>query len=231
MSRGAFTHVIKLGLLVSFVVFALSACGGGGGGQQAEQQKEQTKVSAIPEAGKPLSPGTYRTTEFKRALSFEVVDEGWAVGNPDQPNWFFFGYGPQEAPLLLGFAIPSKAYDPERLPKRVAVAEPEDWVAWYRNHPYLKTGKPTSVSVGGASGVQFEAEVSSVPGDEQEIPLWQMGTPDSEWIMWRGVKDQITVLDVGGETVIIDVAAPEDRFEELLPKAQKVVETVEWEGA
>jgi hypothetical protein len=133
--------------------------------------------------------------------------------------------------MLLGFGIPSKAYDPERLPKRVAVPEPKDWVAWYRNHPYLTTGKATSVTVGGVSGVQFEAEVSSVPSDDPVVPLWQMGTPDSEWIMERGSKDQITVLAVGGETVIIDVLAPADRFEELLPKAQKVVETVEWQSA
>jgi hypothetical protein len=73
MNQGAFTLILKIGLVV-FVVLALSACGGGGGtegggggGEQAEQ-KEQAKASAIPEEGKPLSPGKYVTTKFKRAF-------------------------------------------------------------------------------------------------------------------------------------------------------------------
>jgi hypothetical protein len=34
-----------------------------------------------------------------------------------------------------------------------------------------------------------------------------------------------------GETVVIDVSAPADKFDKFLLKAQKVLETVEWEGA
>jgi hypothetical protein len=37
-------------------------------------------------------------------------------------------------------------------------------------------------------------------------------------------------VDVGGETVVIDVAAPADKFDEFLPKAQKVLDSVEWKG-
>jgi hypothetical protein len=35
-------------------------------------------------------------------------------------------------------------------------------------------------------------------------------------------------VDVGGETVVIDVAAPADKFDQFLPKVQKVLDTVEW---
>jgi hypothetical protein len=231
-------------LLFCSLSLVTAACGGDGGQQAATETGPATrtteapkKASKIPEAGQPLSPGKYVTTKFKRALTFRVVDEGWVNQGPEQPNYHFLGFDPPDFPLLLGFAIPSKAYDPERLPKRVAVPEPKDWVAWYQNHPYLTTGKATSVTVGGVSGTQFEAYVSSVPRDYPKIcggppciSLWQMGTPDSEWFMWLGYKEQITILDVGGETVIIDVGAPEDDFVKLLPKAQKVVDTVEWEG-
>ncbi len=55
-----------------------------------------------------------------------------------------------------------------------------------------------------------------------------MGPAEFKWIMVLGDKEQITILDVGGETVIIDVLAPTDKFEELLPKAQKVLDTVQW---
>ena len=37
-------------------------------------------------------------------------------------------------------------------------------------------------------------------------------------------------MDVGGETVLIDVFAPADSFDEFLPKAQKVLDSVEWKG-
>ncbi len=37
-------------------------------------------------------------------------------------------------------------------------------------------------------------------------------------------------MDVGGETVIIDVAAPRDNFDKVLPKAQKALDTVKWLG-
>ena len=41
----------------------------------------------------------------------------------------------------------------------------------------------------------------------------------------------VVVEDVKGETVIIAVGGPAGQFEELLPKAQKVLDTLEWKGA
>ena len=50
MSWGAFTRTLKLGLLVSFVVLALSACGGGGGQpQQQEEAAEQRERNPQPQ--------------------------------------------------------------------------------------------------------------------------------------------------------------------------------------
>jgi hypothetical protein len=39
------------------------------------------------------------------------------------------------------------------------------------------------------------------------------------------------VLKVGDETVIVDVYSESEMFEKILPKAQKVLKTVEWEAA
>ena len=46
------------------------------------------------------------------------------------------------------------------------------------------------------------------------------------------MKDRYVIVDVvRGETVLIDVGAPADEFDELLPKAQKVLlDSVEWKG-
>ena len=240
MYRLVVMHTLKLGLLVALLVLAVSACGGGGaeGGGGEKQAEEEAKAHTIPKEGQPLSPGKYVTTKFKPALSFRIVDEGWVALVSEQPEYFVVSGGPPESPLFLGFATPGRVYDPEKLPKKVVVAGPKDWVAWYRNHPYLKTTKATSVSVGGVSGVQFETEVSSVPrdfpkfcGQQSCIPVWQLGPADFEWVYLPGHRDQLTILDVGGETVIIDVLAPAGEFDELLPKVQKVLETVEWEDA
>jgi hypothetical protein len=47
-----------------------------------------------------------------------------------------------------------------------------------------------------------------------------------------GAKSRTTILNVGGDTVLIDTSASSpDEFEELLPEAQKVLDTVEWKGA
>jgi len=45
------------------------------------------------------------------------------------------------------------------------------------------------------------------------------------------VKDRYIIVDVRGETVLID-AAPETegKFDEFLPKAQRVLDSVEWKG-
>ena len=85
--------------------------------------------------------------------------------------------------------------------------------------------------------MQFDAELSSAPSDYPDIcrpmpcvPLW----PASDGIIAyqvMGYKSRFTILKVAGETVIIDVTAQKDKFEKLLPKAEKVLDTVEWENA
>jgi hypothetical protein len=46
-----------------------------------------------------------------------------------------------------------------------------------------------------------------------------------------GYRDRFVFLDVDGEVVVIDVAAPSDNFRDFSPKAQRVLDTVEWTGA
>ena len=77
-------RAIRLGLLVIFVVLALSACGAGGGSAQKE---EANKVHHIPEdsqtyEGKPLPAGRYVTEEFKPTMSF-ILGKGWTRGGPE----------------------------------------------------------------------------------------------------------------------------------------------------
>jgi hypothetical protein len=43
-------------------------------------------------------------------------------------------------------------------------------------------------------------------------------------------KDRYVILDVGGETVIINVTARAGKFDAFSPKAQKVLDSVQWKG-
>ena len=78
-------------------------------------------------------------------------------------------------------------------------------------------------------------------GEQPCLPLYPSGTvPNcigpgnkpckSAILSYEGFRDRFAIVDVGGETVVIDVAAPADKFDEFLPKAQEVLDTVEWEG-
>jgi hypothetical protein len=93
------------------------------------------------------------------------------------------------------------------------------------------------VSVGGASGMRIDVTASSTPenypkkfcGAEPCVPLYPI-SDGSSINSTEGWKDRFVIMDVGGQTVLIDVAAPADKFEEFLPKAQEVLDTVEWKG-
>jgi hypothetical protein len=65
--------LLVVGLLVTLVVLALSACGGEGSAQ--EEAKARPLPLYPPEA---LSPGEYHSVKFKPPLSFEV-SEGWSI--------------------------------------------------------------------------------------------------------------------------------------------------------
>ena len=46
----------------------------------------------------------------------------------------------------------------------------------------------------------------------------------------KGGRIRTSILNVGGETVLIAIRADGDQFEGFLPKAQKVVNSVDWKS-
>jgi hypothetical protein len=46
----------------------------------------------------------------------------------------------------------------------------------------------------------------------------------------KGFKDRFIIVEVEGKPVVIDVAAPAGKFDTFSPKAQKVLNSVEWKG-
>jgi hypothetical protein len=214
------------------------AASGGGAAQAA-------KAHTMPEEG-ILAPGRYSTgEEFEPSFSFEL-GEGWRALRTSGPYSLKLGYITPGTDVAEGKALRflnvQEVYEPREEDGEVsfeAKRAPEDLVGWFQHHPYLSTDEPEPVDIGGAAGKRLEAEVNVPEGYRDDhgggcavpcIPLFRLGGDSVTHITEKG-KDQFAVLeDVHGETVVIIVSAPVIKIDEFLPKAQKVLDTVEWEG-
>jgi hypothetical protein len=227
MNRLLVGRVLSLGLLVVLVVLALGACGGGG--------EEQSKPHPLPEDEKALSPGVYRSEEFKPSLSFRV-GEGWSTtALPEMSDALLITRGHKTGGL--GFANIHEVYKPTRTGSPYVVEAPEDMVGWFQAHPYLQTSKPEPVTVGGVKGEQFDVVVADLPADYRGecgsncVDLFRIGSglPVS---LGEDDKARFFVLeDVKGEMVLMGFVSPATKFDEHAPEAQKVIDSVEWGGS
>jgi hypothetical protein len=228
---------------VTLVLALVVGCGSGGRqpqqGQAAKQresnskpQQEETKVREVPEYG-DLRPGKYVTDEFEPAFSFEVVGEGWVVGGSEERGILDMRQG-AEGPVL-SFVNEQEVFDPSNPGEMDSVPAPKNLVTWLQRHPYLETEQPKPATIGGVKGVQLDAVVADdVPASECGdtcLGLF-MVTLEIPWVVYEKEKVRFTVLeDVGGQRVTVAAEAIVADFEEFWPKAQEVIDTVEWEEA
>ena len=117
-------------------------------------------------------------------------------------------------------------------------------VGWYQEHPYLDTEEPEPVSVGGVEGVYFDAVMTTLPEgydasacEDPSKPtkkaLSLLSAPDG-FVLCISPEDKVRIIlleGVKGEPVSIMVWSRAVDFEEVLPKAQEVLDTLEWERA
>jgi uncharacterized protein YjbI with pentapeptide repeats len=205
-----------------------------------EQQAKSLRGATM--AHGTIYPGRYAAREFEPAVSFEV-GEGWALVAPqrtDATDALFIQSGHWPKRGDLSFFTPSRVFDPSSPsePKEGPVPENADgWVSWFQSHPNLDTSKPLTVSVGDASGKQIDVTVTSkldnyprkVCGEQPCVLLYPSG--ESAKVIYEGWKERFIIVDVEGETVLINVAHTQtSKFDEFLPKAQKVLDSVEWKG-
>src|SRR5215213_4283731 len=137
--------LLVVGLLVTLLILALSACGGAGG-------QEQAKGRPLPQDPKALSPGEYHSVKFKPALSFKV-GKGWENAAEELPAFILLGYEEGTGVNYLTLANVKEVFKPGTLEM---VDAPKDLVGWLQHHPYLKTSKPQPVTVGGVRGEQLD---------------------------------------------------------------------------
>jgi hypothetical protein len=228
------SQALRLGLLVTVLVLALSACGG---------DEKKAKPRPLPEHEKALQPGEYRSEEFEPSLSFRVGN-GWTNVPPESSEFLALQRG------VMGgvyFFRVKEVYEPVRkgMPNDVVEApkDPKGWVAWGRHHPYLRTSftsEPERVEVGGVKGLQVAVVVGDLPKDYQgrcgtncvDIGRVEGVPPLTNDVFLPGDdKGRVTFLDVEGETVTISISGPANVFDDFVPEAQKVLNSVEWRGS
>jgi len=191
----------------------------------------QKAPSELPE-WEPLPAGVHVSNKFKPAFRFEVGG-GWIHQRPETAEVLFIGTGPRGGQLL--FTSPNHVYDPNNPSNLAKVPAPdnaEEWTLWFESHAHLDTSKPVPVSVGGVPGVQIDAIATSKPenysrdicGPVPCVPLYSGIVSRPDW------KDRFIMVKVEGETVVMNISTPINKFDEFSPKAQEVLDTVEWEG-
>src|SRR5215210_116071 len=223
-------RALGLVMLEALVVVALAACGG---------TEKEAKPQPLPEAQQELRPGEYHSEEFERSLSFRVGN-GWTNVPPESSEFLALQRG------VMGgvyFFRVKDVYEPTRMSMPNVVEAPKDpkgWVAWGRHHPYLRTSEPEQVEVGGVEGERIDVVVGDLPEDYQgrcgtncvDIGRVEGVPPLKNDIFTPGDdKERVTFLDVEGETVTISITSPAIVFDDFVPEAQKVLDSVEWRGS
>jgi hypothetical protein len=223
-------RALGLVMLAALVVVALAACGG---------TEKEAKPRPLPEDDKALQPGEYRSEEFEPSLSFRVGD-GWTNVPPESSEFLAIQRG------VMGgvyFFRVKEVYEPARMGMPNVVEAPKDpkgWVAWGRHHPYLRTSEPEQVEVGGVEGERIDVVVGDLPEDYRGrcgtdcVDIGRVeGVPPLKNDVFAPEDDKarVTFLDVEGETVTISISSPAIVFDDFVPEAQKVLDSVEWRGS
>src|SRR5215218_2428617 len=235
----AWAALLVVGLLATLLVLALSACGGAGGQEEAKARP----LPLYPTGPKALSPGEYHTVKFKPAFSFKV-GKGWENGEEqlsDTIDLGLQGCGPPGGYLTCKLHIVNvkEVFKPGTTN---VVEAPKDLVGWLQQHPYLKTSKPKPVTVGGVKGEQLEVLIDHLPKDPNGycdpepsgcLDIFNLSGGDELGYFGKNhnARRAIVLGDVKGDTVVIWYAGPPDTFDKFAPKAQKVVNSVRWEGS
>jgi hypothetical protein len=225
--RRIVSQALRLGLLVTIVVLAMSACGGG-------EKQQESRPRPLPEDEKALRPGVYRSEEFEPSLSFRV-GKGWSSTPLEASDGLFIEHGETK---VIAFVNAQEVYKPTRTGTPKVVEAPEDMVGWFQEHPYLQTDKPEPVTVGGVKGVQFDEVVEDLPEDYRGVlcgsdcvDLFRLSTGFTVSQVEADKVRLIVLDDVKGETVTIGLVSPATEFDEFAPEAQKVIDTVQWGGS
>jgi uncharacterized protein YjbI with pentapeptide repeats len=203
--------------------------------ERLEQQTAYLALTTMPES--PGHAGQYDAAELEPALSVRVSDEWWLAAS-EKPDELYIIFGREADSQQLVFTNPDHVYKRTKPGKPTEVSPPEnldEWASWFKEHPYLETSKPVKMRVGGRPGMRIDASSSYKP---ENYSLYHCGLPcvplypsgNSAIASIAETKDRFIIVDVKGETVVINVGTWAGNFDAFLPKANEVLDTIEWKG-
>jgi Pentapeptide repeats (8 copies) len=193
--------------------------------------------------GMSIRAGEYDSDEFVPAFHFEV-GKGWQGQSSEETDYMSLGvdvrmdpqkYISETSDLIVTNPLSifnarnwSDARTLSELETLPAPENADEWASWFQEHPNLETSEPKPVSVGGAPGIQIDVTDVSLPENFPEVPIFV--TNLNGLVVNPERKERFLIVDVGEETVVINLSVPPDKSQEFLSKAQNLLDTMEWTG-
>jgi len=196
-----------------------------------------------------LPAGRYHTTEFEPSLSFRITGSKWVfegpsgtLGDPERSDYLFFQKEPWGEIAFFNLRKVQGIYKPMG-PRGATepVPAPDELVDWFQHNPYLKTSEPEPASVGGVKGVQFDAVLprsrpvnhKGVCGKTGCMDIFKLSTGGSSELFGFYKQHEkrehyIILKDVKGGPVAIYYNNETQDFDEFVPVAEKVLDSVRW---
>jgi hypothetical protein len=195
----------------------------------------------------PLEPGTYETVEFRPKLSFTVGKDWGLLGDNENGIALAPKFDPTTDPeKFLSVTAVKWVFDEPLLTDKELDANreqhirpaPRDLIGWLRANPYLKVGPSRPARLGGVQGVQFDVTVKKIPGPSNcpsfggpnhcvmLFPITRGNEDPIEQVEVSGSPSRYTLVEVGGQPVLVSVSAPSDQLKAFVAEADKVVKTV-----
>jgi predicted small secreted protein len=240
-------HSLPFGALVALIALALSACSGSAAGGGEDQQAEGRPLPKFEQASLPA--GRYHTTEFEPSLSFRITGGEWvfecpsgALGDPERPDYLFLAKDPWGQIAFFNLRKVKGIYKPMG-PRGATepVPAPDELVDWFQQNPYLKTSEPEPATVGGVKGVQFDAVLprsrpvnhKGICGGTGCLDIFKLSTGGSSELFgfYREHEKRehyIILKDVKRVPVVIIYNDETDVYDEFVPVAEKVLDSVRW---
>ncbi len=238
---------LRFGLLVMLVALTVSACGEGATGEGDHQQAQGRPLPKYEQG--PLPAGRYHTTEFEPSLSFRLTGDGWrfegpsgTLGDPERPDYLFIQKVEWGEIAFFNLRKVKGIYKPKG-PRGATepVPAPDELVDWFQHNPYLKTSEPKPATVGGDKGVQFDVVLprsrpvnhKGICGGTGCLDIFKLSTGGSSEVFGfyrqHEKKEHYIILkNVKGVPVVIYYNNEKDLYDEFVPVAEKVLDSVRW---
>ncbi len=145
-------------------------------------------------------PGEYCTTTFGVPFAF-TLPAGWVYSDDEGENGL--GLAPANTDNKLFFHLPEGSID-----EAVAFIEAMD---------RIEATAPEAITIGGAEGLQLR--VRSLTDEDVDFGVFAF---------LGGSVSAVSILDVAGDTVIIQAMAPAGIIDTFEPKAIAIIESITW---